>query len=206
MVGKLKTLTDEDYSFSKIPLRYKNVKFSNIPDSMPYKEKIKKYLDNLETYSRAGLGLYLFSNKHSTGKTAIAVMVLRHALRLRKIGLFVNCNELITSVVNRVNYDEGVSLFDRAKQVEILVIDDFGGEYRTESGYALNMLEDIIRYRVQEMKTTIITSTNIPPSKIKVAYSEALSSLLQESCTIIGVDGMDWCDKLKTEIANMLEG
>lgn len=196
---------NEDYTFARIPLKYAQVKFDLIPDELSCKAKIKKYLDNFITYYNSGLGLYLFSEMPSTGKTAIAVMVLRYALRLYKLGLFVTSNELVSSVMNKTTFDETTTLFERAKQVNVLVIDDFGGEYRTDSGFVVNLLEDLIRYRTNEMKPTIFTSNTVAPANIAKVYSPALGALMTESTMVVGVYGIDWRAKRKQELKNELE-
>ena len=174
----LRELGQVDMHRACIPERYWNVMLKNIPDSVPYKQAAKAYMRDLEKFIKDGVGLFLWSKDNSTGKTALGILCLMQTMRLGKTAMFIPSFDLTAYSVDKNMFDEGQTMFERARKVDVLLIDDADKEYKTSSGWAENMVENMIRYRVQKNKVVIVTS-NLPPSDIKNVYSKALSELCQ---------------------------
>lgn len=199
----VRRLTVGDVRRANIPERYWNVRFSEIPEGLDYREKVGKYLSDLPDMLDKGIGLYLWSLQNSTGKTSIATLVIKQALRHRKTAFFEESGRLKNLLIKGDNFEEGVTIENRVLNVDVLVIDDIGKEYRTQSGFAENQLETIVRARVQNMKTTIMTG-NVHPKDLKNIYSEDFSALLRESMVQLNIVGHDFRAERERELRSLL--
>lgn len=199
----VRRLTVGDVRRANIPERYWDVRFSAIPEGLEYREKVGKYLSDLPDMLDKGIGLYLWSLQNSTGKTSIATLVIKQALRHRKTAFFEESGRLKNLLIKGDNFEEGVTIENRVLNVDVLVIDDIGKEYRTQSGFAENQLETIVRARVQNMKTTIMTG-NVHPKDLKNIYSEDFSALLRESMVQLNIVGHDFRAERERELRSLL--
>lgn len=75
-------------------------------------------------------------------------------------------------------------LEDLYYRVKVLVIDDVGKEHRTNSGYATDLFDLLVRTRHNAGLTTIYT-TNVPVRKWDCLYSESMKSLIRRSSVIV---------------------
>lgn len=66
---------------------------------------------------------------HNSGKSALASLICHEARRIDRIVYFVRSFELRDAVINKRPWDDGISVDDRVRKVDLLVIDDFGKEY-----------------------------------------------------------------------------
>lgn len=200
----MKELKAIDLKRANVPKRFWDVALSKIPEGLGYKDKLRNYLSNIEEAYEKGAGLYLWSEENSTGKTSAAVIVLKFMLRMRKTAYFEESWRLKNAVIRKEEIEEGYSIEDRVRHVDLLVLDDIGKEYRTDSGFAENTIEGIIRDRTQNLKITILTG-NIVPNQIKKMYSEDLNEIFKETCVPVRVVGHDWRKEKAKEIYSIVE-
>lgn len=199
----MKQLTIGDLKRANVPQRFWLVQYCKIPDTAPYKPKVYKYLKELESFFDSGVGLFLWSNENSTGKTSIAVTILKMALRLGKTAYFEESGRLKNALIHKDEFEDNVLIENRIRNVDLLVLDDVGKEYRTESGFAENVLESVLRDRSQKMKLTILTS-NLQPNKMETLYSADLAALLKETMIPLNIAGYDWRKAKAEELNKML--
>lgn len=152
---------------------------------------------------KEGVGLYLYSEENSTGKTSISCIIGKYALKMGYTVLFVLSDEYIDNIITNEMFDEVQSFKERAYYVDILIIDDAVKEYRGSSGYAENKLEALIRYRCQHKKLTILTSNKLP-KQIKNIYSQDLSELMRESMIPVEIQGMNWRKIKEKELRDLI--
>jgi DNA replication protein DnaC len=140
-----------------------------------------------------GQGLHLHG-PNGTGKTSIAVLAAMEALRLGASVLFVTAEQLRRASIEDIWFDESQLLLDRAREVDLLVVDDLGKEHRGDSGYAERLLEDVLRQRSSRRLTTIFT-TNVPvgsaekKSGLFGIYSQSMLDVSRESMRPLQVSG-----------------
>lgn len=205
MERKRIALTRRHLERANIPERYwTDVRLGNVPDSAPYKEDVLWYLRNLESNIARGDGLLLYSQANGTGKTGLATIVLRMALMLGFTGFYIRAAALQTAEVTDRMFDEFELVSDRVRNVDVLVLDDLGKEHKAKSGFTENLVEDVIRERVQRAKATIIT-TNLLPGQLETEYSKDFRDVLREAFHPIHVvdganGGVDWRQKKKSEL------
>jgi DNA replication protein DnaC len=172
----------------RIPKVHREASFSKIPDTLGYKEKVQEYCLKLPLYINKGVGLLLYGPL-GTGKTALGTILLRclptkgYSYR----GLWVDSSRLAEYKIERTlfssNYMEPLSMMDRIRQVDLLVID----ELAPSKDYGTSLIEQIIRDRVGDMKATVIT-TNLSPPEIK-SRATGLASIISEITVPICISG-----------------
>lgn len=199
----MKRLTVADMKRANVPPRFWNVKLSEIPEHLEYKDKVRKYLEKMDEMLENGIGLFLYSDENSTGKTSIAVLALKQALRLRRTAYFEESGRLKAALIRAEEFEENIPIERRIRTVDLLVLDDVGKEYRTESGFAENTIESVLRDRSQSMRLTIMTS-NLKPNKIEQVYSADLAALLRETMIPLRISGYDWRAVKAEELRQML--
>lgn len=159
-----------------------------IPDRLPYKEKLIKYAQNVHKCERRGFGLYLYGPLGS-GKTAAAVIALKAALIRGGTVLFLTASDIQRGFLakNMPLMPNGCPMDEACANVQFLVIDDYGAEDQ-ETGWKQAHVESVIRARQRDRLPTIITS-NIDPGDLK---QEWLKSLLNKHFAIFEVSGHNW--------------
>ena len=103
-------------------------------EHLEYRDKVRKYLEKMDEMLENGIGLFLYSDENSTGKTSIAVLALKQALRLRRTAYFEESGRLKAALIRAEEFEENIPIERRIRTVDLLVLDDVGKEYRTESG------------------------------------------------------------------------
>lgn len=196
-------MTVADMKRANVPPRFWNVKLSEIPEHLEYRDKVRKYLEKMNEMLENGIGLFLYSDENSTGKTSIAVLALKQALRLRRTAYFEESGRLKAALIRAEEFEENIPIEKRIRTVDLLVLDDVSKEYRTESGFAENLIESILRDRSQNLKTTVLTS-NLRPNKIEQVYSADLAALLRETTIPLKISGYDWRALKAKELRQLL--
>lgn len=196
---KKEKLTNADLVRANIPERYWDVRFDAIPDTAPYKGQVARYLRDVEDNVENGRGLFVTHPKNGTGKTGIACLIGKRAL-LQGFTVYYTMSEAYKkAVVKNQMFDEYELVEDRARSVDLLILDDFGKEFKGDSGWIESELENLFRERAQAKKTTIATGNNTP-SQIVAQFGKDLSSVLKESAYVLVVPGAedggrDWRDE-----------
>lgn len=204
------TLTSSDMERARIPRRYwQGILLGNIPDSAPHKAPVSAYLRDMEKWLAEGQGLYLYSKMNGTGKTAIATMAAKKALLLDRTVLYVHADDIQDYIIDGVPFDANLSMKDRMAAVDLLIVDELGKEARGKSGWSEGKIESLFRDRVQDTKTTVITTNLGDPKKLASAYSQDLVELLMEAYFAFEIfgereGGRDWRAYLAQERLNQL--
>lgn len=165
---KKEKLIKENLLKSEIPLRFKNKNFQSyktkhedgkdIPGRELNIEKMQKYIS---IFQKTKQGLILFG-KSGTGKTHLAVSVLKELINQGYTGMFYNSVDLLSDIKSSFNQKQGEDakteseIFKKTQSADILLIDDMGvdkvSEWVRQTFYA------IINKRYQDEKAVIITT------------------------------------------------
>ena len=155
------------------------------------KEVLKTARQFIDTFKPGAQGL-LFLGDCGTGKTHLAVGVLREIALKGHGGLFYNVIQLLDEL--RSSFDEGnrVSqwpILDRLYTAQLLVLDDLGAE--KTSGWVNDRLYAIINHRYEHQKTTILTSNKMG-SELNEQIGNRAYSRLMEMCKAVLFTGKDY--------------
>lgn len=183
-----------------IPKRYWGLELSDLDNSLPQAYKrIKTYMDNIHKNLMDGVGLYLYGQVGS-GKTSVATIVLQELAYQRVVpGQFVRMPDLLNWYLNEK------PLFKRVLARRVLAIDDLGNEYRTNTEFVSSMLEELLRYRVDNKRTTLITS-NYSLDGLADKYSLVIPSLILGSSLVLSFEGHDFRLLKQKQLQSRLRG
>lgn len=179
-----------------IPKTYWYCKLAEIPDECPHKKLLEKYVSKIEFNVNEGHGLLLWGD-YGQGKTGLTSIILKAGASVGIIGLWIRAANVIKYVMEKVRFDANETMLERAYNVDLLVLDElvlYGDDRQSDT-----VIENLIRERINEKKTTIIT-TNLNPAGLREKYP-ALSNVLQESVFPIRVSGHNFRQDLAADIA-----
>jgi DNA replication protein DnaC len=178
---------EKHLNFMRIPRRYWECRLKYIPDSCPHKQRISSYIKGLSKYTRTGVGLLLWGD-YSTGKSGLGSIILKACYQRHIGGLFVTFGDLPKIVIEQMMFNDDMLMIDRIKTVQVLVVDELivMGDDKFKDG----LFEEIVRARIANVKTTIIT-TNLNPKEI-ARRCPAMAAALKEAVVPIAVRGHDF--------------
>lgn len=150
-------------------------------------ERVRAYVDSLPT----DRGLFI-AGPVGTGKTHLAVGLLRAARELRSIGgRFAMVPAVFAQIRAAIGRgDEGAaSLLEDYKQAPLLVLDDLGSERVTD--WVREQLFILVDARYQAMLPTVVT-TNDTLEDLEEYVGQRIVSRIMEMCDGIALDGPDY--------------
>lgn len=159
-------LTASDLHRMNIPSRYWGVRFEDISEDIirgtnkSPKDVIRNYIINMEDMRRVGAG-FVFWGQNGTGKSSISVVLAKEYRRRGYTVLFMEAADLKRMVSEREHFDEDETYWDRAKSVDVLILDDFGKGVIDGKGFGATLFDELIRARNSRKLVTIITSNPI---------------------------------------------
>lgn len=191
---------EERVANARIPARYKNKKLSQYDvetgDKVAY-DAVVAWAKNINTHLENGMGLYLYGPT-GVGKTHLAQAALTYILEKNTLsGLFVTADRytdmMFDEMRNNGELSEGYSDPHLLKYIrrmfDIVVLDGLGSE-RSPKDFIRNSLVTLVDNRYEQNLITVITSV-LPPQELGRRYGNKLTSILQESCFFIQVEGVD---------------
>jgi DNA replication protein DnaC len=195
-------LTESDLLRMKVPKRHWGASFREISDQP--REVVEKYLDKFDEFMGKGVGM-LFWGDNGLGKTAAAVVVGKEARRRGKTVLFVEAADLKRSVIEKVSFDEETSVWERARSVDVLILDDIGKGVQDSTGFGARMLDELVRHRNARMLATFLT-TNMSPrgEQMEAEFKTSTLHTFKECMLPVRFSGRDRRKDAESEIMTML--
>lgn len=186
-------LDSQDMERMCIPSRYWSAKFDEISDkgNPGLRTAIGTYIRKMEDMVEEGAGFILFG-PNSVGKTCASVVLAKEMRRRGNTVLFMEAADLKHQVIERENFDEDETYWDRAKAVDVLVLDDFGKGIQDSTGFGASIFDELIRSRNARRLVTIITSNLAPSSWEKeLALKTSTMHSLKECTVPVRASGSD---------------
>lgn len=143
---------------SAIPPKYRyadinNIQVDTLKDSL---KEIKNYVNHLKENKETGLGLYLYGTT-GTGKSFVACYVLEQALQQGYSTFFCTVEQY-----KRALFDKDLDYIYNVNESNFTLIDDYGREFSDTKGFIDAQVDEMLRYRYDRNKPTIITSNILP--------------------------------------------
>lgn len=184
---------------SAIPPRYRGVSFDRPPvsdmerhaETREAVKRVRSFIDNLDSNLDTGQGLWLFGDT-GTGKTTLAMLVSKVTTeRGRSVAIY-SLPKLLARI--RRTYDEEAgsdsysAFFERLTSVDLLHIDDFGAEKRSD--WVLEQLYSLVNERYEDERSIMLT-TNLTVDKLEAQIGARTVSRLTETCEQVPLFGTD---------------
>lgn len=186
---------------SGIGITYQRLSWLDLEKPAP--EPILNYLQNLNRYVDAGMGLVLNGN-HGNGKSMISMLIAKEAIAKGVDCHFNTFSEMISRFTSGWYDNEAKQWYhQKVKNTTLLVIDELGKEYRpnkvTKEGEQVSdsiaafLLDEVLRHRLAQALPTIITS-NHSLEEIGQRYGKngSIDSLLTERSISYCFQGADF--------------
>lgn len=198
--GYRRELTEDDLLRARIPRRYWEARLSDAQDTV--QAIARRYIANFVTMHERGVGLLLWG-ANGVGKTSIAVVLGKEYRRRGHSLLFLEAAEIKGAVINSEMFDEEQTLWERAKSVDVLMIDDLGKGVQDSTGFGARVLDELIRHRNANKRVTFIT-TNMTLKLLEDELKASTMHSLKECIFPVKVSGEDLREKSKQEIDSLL--
>lgn len=160
----------------------------------------EKYLRNIDHAAANGAGLLVHGSK-GVGKTAISALVAKEARSRGYTALFVRVWELREMIRSRIAFDADSSMAERAREVNVLVLDDLRQEDVGEKFFTFSEITQLIRYRASRRRLTIVTTR----LAIRALDSPPMDALL-DALLLFPVEGPNLRDERNRELEQSLLG
>jgi DNA replication protein DnaC len=194
-------LTKDDLLRARVPKRYWTASMDGVQESV--REVATKYLANIDEMLSKGVGLLLWGS-NGIGKTSLSVVIGKEYRRRGQSLLFLEAAEIKGAVINSEMFDEEQTLWERAKTVEVLLIDDLGKGVQDSTGFGARVLDELIRHRNANKRVTFIT-TNMTLKAIEEELKSSTMHSLKECIYPMRISGEDLREAAKSEIGAILK-
>jgi DNA replication protein DnaC len=207
-------LTAEDVERMMIPPRYWRVSLQSVEatakahgsEEASLKEVLAAFVSKLDSQVAAGAGLLLYGN-NGRGKTAALVWLAMQARRRGYTALYVETAKLKQYKIERTAFSDSESMWERALDVDVLVLDDLGKGVSDSKGFMQELVDELIRTRGAHLRTTLI-STNIEPAKLvnEDFLKKSTLAMMQEMVVFLHVSGEDLRARTRVQLVEKLLG
>jgi DNA replication protein DnaC len=184
---------------SAIPPRYRGVSFDRPPVSDMAQQaetreavgRTRAFIGKLDSNLGKGQGLWLFGDT-GTGKTTLAMLVSKAALESGHSVAIYSLPKLLARIRRTYDAEPGgdsyAAFFERLTAVDLLHVDDFGAEKRSD--WVLEQLYSLVNERYEDERSIMLT-TNLTVDKLEDQIGGRTVSRLTETCEQVPLFGAD---------------
>jgi DNA replication protein DnaC len=184
---------------SAIPPRYRGVSFdrppvsdmAHHPETREALKKVREFIEGLDASLESGKGIWLFGDT-GTGKTTLAMLVSKEAVAKGHSVAIYSLPKLLARIRRTYDGEPGgdsySAFFKRLTSVDLLHIDDFGAEKRSD--WVLEQLYALVNERYEDERSIMLT-TNLTVDKLEDQIGRRTVSRLTETCEQVPLFGSD---------------
>lgn len=148
-------LVRSDLERMNLPEEHWHSKVQGVSDES--RPAVERYLTRIDTMVGTGAGL-LIHGPTGSGKTTVAVLIAKEARSWGFMAFFMRVWELREMIRSKVHFSDDLSMLDRAREVDVLVLDDLREEDVGEKFFGLADIYELVRYRASRRKITVLTT------------------------------------------------
>jgi len=169
-----RALSPPDFERMNLPREFWRAKVGGVQEKL--RPTVERYLLRIREMREKGIGLLIHGGS-GVGKTSIAALVAKEGRARGYTVLFVGIWELREMMRSRIMFEEGTSIQDRCREVDILVLDSLGLDDATDTWVNERFLEELVNFRRSYRRPTIITS-RLSPDDLKVPMRRLFDATL----------------------------
>jgi DNA replication protein DnaC len=167
----------------RIPNRYRGVSFDRAPIvdmPEPIVSEVRRYVRNLDSRLAAGRGLWLTGDV-GTGKTSLAMLVSKAAMDAGYSVAIYSLPRLLNLIRDEIGAENSLlDLLDSLSSVDLLHIDDLGGQHTTP--WRLEQLYSIVDARYQAGRA-IVATTHLMPDDLAEQMGKRILTAVSDGDT-----------------------
>lgn len=203
-------LTTDDLERMRLPKRYWEARFDQISQTDGRKAPspqtlVRAYIDKMDEMWERGAGLFLWG-PNGMGKTSASAVIGKEYRRRGRTVLFMACSEIKSAIIDKTAFDGDQRLWDRAKAVDVLLLDDLGKGVQDGTGFGLRALDELLRHRNAGKMVTFITTNMSPGKQLESELKTSTRHSLKECIVPVKFVGPDRREESKGELMDILMG
>ena len=148
-------LDKPDFVRMNLPEAFWRVRVQGV--SQDCQAHVTRYLSKIHDMVSMGAGLILFGEE-GRGKTGIAALIAKEARSFGYTAYFTTVWEMREMIRSRINYTDEQSVMSRAREVDVLVLDDLRMEDIDQGWFGRSEIEALVSDRVARRRITLITT------------------------------------------------
>lgn len=162
------------------------------------------YAGKLSLVMEKGWGLYL-AGPNGVGKTFVACCIANRALASGYSTKYYTMDEVIRREVQGWHDSDAAVMIRAIKDSKLLIIDDIEKVYRSSTGLANALFDNLLRHRLQSKLPCIFTS-NATMLALTSEFGNNVTSMLTENCAELIFSGKDFRRNMSSKIIEGLSG
>lgn len=200
-------LTPWDMQRANIGEKHWGASLSTIPElgengnPLTYVGFLRAWIANIQENIAKGYGLIL-CGPFGSGKSCISVVLAKEVIGREGTALKIAARDLVSLAINDPVFDPDFTWMARAREVDLLLMDDLGAEHTTEFSKAT--IEKVIRERLESCRSLVV-STNLNSEQLMNHVGKGAFEAMTEFMHPIVISGVDWRGKAKASISEHMQ-
>ena len=190
-----------DFDRMNLPEVYWRARIQDVQEAAQV--PLHKYLQSLHQMVRDGVGLCIHGEE-SRGKTTCAAVVAKEARSFGYTVYFSTVWEMREMIRAKLSFEDESSVLQRAREVDILILDDLRPEDVDQGWFGRSEIEALIADRAAHKKVTILT-TRMSPVDMRQKLT-ALTEILRGCMVFFPVKGRNLRETRANEMRRSIFG
>lgn len=175
-----------DLELMRLPVSYWNVTRNDVPVSI--QGVVDRYLAQALEFTEKGVGL-AFVGSQGSGATNAAVYLAKELRSLGGTVTFMEVGELRELLRAGAEYNDELSMIERIRQVEVLVLAGFTVEDATARNFNLTEIAKIVCYRTMWARVTFLVLYGDDLAAKRPPYLDFIHTLLGSTVYVPVLEG-----------------
>lgn len=190
-----------DLELMRLPAGYWNVTRHDVPPSI--QGVVDRYLAQARELTEKGIGL-AFMGAQGSGSTHAAVYLAKELRSWGGTVTFMDVGELREALRVGAEYNDELSVIERIRQVDVLVLDGLTVEDATARNFNLKEIAKLVRYRTTWARVTFLVLEGDDVAAKRPPYLDFIHTLLGSTVYVPVLEGNQGVE-VNAEVRGKLE-